>query len=90
MHFLRRAHAFLVFLKVHRARELHLARRMGFRNVEEIHAYQLTRAFKLEFYRLIRASPDARSDFRFKSQVYEALSGAESNIAERPQTVGCR
>ncbi len=55
---------------------------MGFRSLEEIHAYVLTREFKLRVYRLIRSSPEARSDWRFRSQVREALSGAESNIVE--------
>ena len=55
---------------------------MGFKAVEEIHAYNLTRAFKLEVYRLIRSSPEARSDWRYRSQVREALAGAESNISE--------
>ena len=55
---------------------------MGFRTLEEIRAYGLTRSFKLEIYRLIRLSPAARSDLRFKAQIQEALAGAESNIAE--------
>lgn len=55
---------------------------MGFKSVEEIHAFQLTRAFKLECYRLIRGSPQAKADLRFKSQIQEALAGAESNISE--------
>jgi four helix bundle protein len=55
---------------------------MGFKSVEEIQAYLLTRAFKLEVYRLIRSSPEARVDLRFKSQIQEALAGAQSNIRE--------
>jgi len=56
--------------------------RMGFKTLEEIHAFNLTREFKLEVYRLIEASPGAQRDARFRSQVQEALSGAESNIGE--------
>ena len=55
---------------------------MGFKTLEEIHAYTLTREFKLEVYRLIEESPGAQRDARFRSQVHEALSGAESNIGE--------
>ena len=55
---------------------------MGFKRLEEIDAYNLTRDFKLEVYRLIEASPGAQRDARFRSQVQEALSGAESNIGE--------
>jgi len=55
---------------------------MGFKTLEEIDAYNLTRAFKLEVYRLIRSSPEAKADLRFKSQIREALSGAESNTVE--------
>jgi four helix bundle protein len=55
---------------------------MGFKTVDEIHAYNLTRSFKLEVYRLIRSSPEARRDWRFRSQIREALAGAESNIEE--------
>jgi four helix bundle protein len=55
---------------------------MGFKSVEEIHAFLLARAFKLEVYRLIRGSPEARADLRYKSQIQEALAGAQSNIRE--------
>jgi four helix bundle protein len=55
---------------------------MGFKTLEEIHAYNLTREFKLEVYRLIEVSSGAQRDARFRSQVQEALSGAESNIGE--------
>ena len=78
-HPVRSAYCFRSTLVAH---ELPSGAAMGFKTIEEMQAYQLTRAFKLEVYRLIRASPGARGDFRFKSQVQEALSGAESNIAE--------
>ena len=55
---------------------------MGFRTLDEIRAYERTRSFKPEVYRLVRLSPGARSDLRFKAQIQEALAGAESNIAE--------
>ena len=55
---------------------------MGVSTIEELRAWQLARAFKLEVYRLIRESPDGRADYRFKSQLADAAAGAESNIAE--------
>ena len=55
---------------------------MGFKRVEDIYAFQLSRAFKLEVYGLMRGSPQATRDLRFQSQIQEALAGAESNIDE--------
>jgi len=55
---------------------------MGVVRVEDLRAFQLARAFKLEVYRLIRESDEARDDFRFRQQLSDAASGGESNIAE--------
>jgi four helix bundle protein len=55
---------------------------MGVKRLEELRAWQVTRAFKLEVYRLLRGSPDASADFRFRSQLQEAVASGESNIAE--------
>jgi four helix bundle protein len=55
---------------------------MGVSRLEDLRAWQLARAFKLEVYRLIRASPDAKRDYRFKDELSEAAMGGESNIAE--------
>jgi four helix bundle protein len=55
---------------------------MGVSRLEDLRAWQLARAFKIEVYRLVRQSPDARRDYRFKSQLFEAAMGGESSIAE--------
>ncbi|HXT71166.1 MAG TPA: four helix bundle protein [Vicinamibacterales bacterium] len=55
---------------------------MGVRTLRELKAYQATRAFKLEVYRLVASSPRATTDVRFRSQLLEAAAGAEVNIAE--------
>jgi four helix bundle protein len=55
---------------------------MGIRRLEDLECYQLTRAFKLEVYRLLRLSDGVRLDGKYRSQLSEALAGAESNIAE--------
>ena len=55
---------------------------MGFRTLEEIHAYRLSREFKLEVYRIVRAAPLAEQDHRFRSQLFDAAASVEMNIAE--------
>ncbi len=55
---------------------------MGAKTLEELHAYRAARALKLEVYRLLRAHPDARADYRFRSQLCEAAASNEVNIAE--------
>jgi four helix bundle protein len=55
---------------------------VGARTIDELRAWQTARAFKLEVYRLLRASPEAWSDYRFRSQLADAASGGEANIAE--------
>jgi four helix bundle protein len=55
---------------------------VGAKTLEELRAWQAARAFKLEVYRLIKQSPSASSDYRFRSQLSEAACGGEINIAE--------
>ena len=55
---------------------------MGVRHVEELRAFQHARAFKCEVYALVRASPDANADFKYRSQLFESAASAEMNIAE--------
>jgi four helix bundle protein len=55
---------------------------MGAKILEELNAYRAARTLKLEVYRLVRAHPDANSDYRFRSQLFEAAASNEVNIAE--------
>lgn len=55
---------------------------MGAKRLEELRAWQAARAFKLEVYRLLQTSAQARADFRFKSQLQEAVASGEANVAE--------
>ena len=55
---------------------------MGVRRLEELEAWQLARAFKLEVYELVRANVDARSDLRFRDQLFAAARSAEANVEE--------
>ena len=55
---------------------------MVFKKIEDSVAFRLTQEFKLATYRLVRGSPDAYNDIRFRSQLYDAVRSAESNIDE--------
>ena len=55
---------------------------MGFKRLEDCHAFQLARAFKLAVYALVDESPAATGDFRFASQIRDAVSSGESNVGE--------
>ena len=55
---------------------------VGVRRVEDLRAFQHARAFKCEVYALVRASPDANSDFKYRSQLFESAASVEMNIAE--------
>ena len=55
---------------------------MGVRQLQDLRAWQTSRALKLEVYRLLRDSPGALADFRFKNQLANAAASAESNVAE--------
>jgi len=55
---------------------------MGVQRLEDLSAFQLAVDFKLEVYRLIRDSPGARADWRFRAQLSDAASSVESCITE--------
>ena len=57
-------------------------RAMGVRHVENLRAFQHARAFKCAVYALVRASPDANADFKYRGQLFESAASAEMNIAE--------
>jgi four helix bundle protein len=55
---------------------------MGVQKLEELTAWRVSRAFKLEVYRLVRDNPSANADLRLRSQLMEAAASVESNVAE--------
>lgn len=55
---------------------------MGAKRIEDLRAWQAARAFKLEAYRLVRGSPGALADLRYKSQLFEAVASGEANVNE--------
>lgn len=55
---------------------------MGVQRVEDLIAWQLANAFKLEVYRLIRESAGAREDHRFRDQLRGAAASTGMNIGE--------
>lgn len=55
---------------------------MTVRRVEDFGAYHFATEFKVEVYRLIEQSPGASRDFKFKSQLQDALSGIEGTMSE--------
>ena len=55
---------------------------MGAKNLNELRAYQKAHAFKLEVYRLVDDSPEAKRDWKFRSQLMEAAASNEMNVRE--------
>jgi four helix bundle protein len=55
---------------------------VGARRVDELIAWQLAQAFKLEVYRLIRAHRAVERDLRFTDQLRASTSSVAMNIAE--------
>ena len=55
---------------------------VGEHSVEDLVAYQFAVRFKSDVYRLIRLSPVAQRDFKYRAQIEDALGGIDSNIAE--------
>ena len=64
------------------ARALLSSAAMGAKTLEELHAYRLARALKLEVYRLVKSKPEAYRDYAFRGQVFESAASNEMNIAE--------
>jgi four helix bundle protein len=55
---------------------------VGVKRVEDLIAWQLANALKLEVYRLIRQSQGASADLRFRDQLRESASSVGMNIGE--------
>jgi four helix bundle protein len=55
---------------------------MGVRRYQELIAWQMAEAFKKEVVALVRASPGATADLRYKGQLLAAAQSVTANIAE--------
>jgi four helix bundle protein len=55
---------------------------MVVRKYEDFVAFQLAERFKSEVFRIVKTSPEAMRDLRFKSQLFGAASGPGKHIAE--------
>jgi four helix bundle protein len=49
---------------------------------QELIAWQMAEAFKTEVFTLVRESPAASADFRFRGQLFGAAQSVSANIAE--------
>ena len=93
MRIFKEAHGFQVFevsapscsapvLVSHRGTMLAPCQSVGVKRVEDLIAWQLANALKLEVYRLIRQSRGASADLKFRDQVRDSASSVEMNIGE--------
>ena len=55
---------------------------MGVKRLEDLEAFKLALEFKQGVYRLVSGCDEARRDYRFKSQLFDAAAGVPANIAE--------
>jgi four helix bundle protein len=55
---------------------------MPVRHFKELIAWRLATEFKLEAFRLLRGSPDAWRNYKYRHQVIEASPGVASNVVE--------
>ena len=55
---------------------------MGVALLDDLVAWQLAQAFKLEVYRLLREYPEARADLGFRNQLRASASSVAMNIGE--------
>jgi four helix bundle protein len=55
---------------------------MGVKRLDDLVAYQRAVAFKTGAYALVRASPAASRDWRWRNQLMDAALSVESNVAE--------
>jgi four helix bundle protein len=55
---------------------------MGVRRYDELIAWQLADAFKTEVFTLVKHSPSAGTDYRYRSQLMESSSAVSKDIAE--------
>lgn len=63
---------------------------MGVQRIEDLIAWRLADAFKIEVYRLIRESPGAGADFRFRDQLRDSAASVGMNIGEGFYRYGAR
>jgi len=63
---------------------------MGVSRLEDLIAWQLANAFKLEIYRLLDDSPPASSDVRFRDQLRASAVSVGVNIGEGFYRFGAR
>jgi four helix bundle protein len=61
---------------------LPLIARVGVSRIEDLVAWQLADAFKKEVYRILRSSPDALADVKYRDQLRVASASCAMNIAE--------
>ncbi len=55
---------------------------MGVCRYQDLIAWQMAEAFKLEVFRLVSGSREARADLRYRSQLLAAAQSVTANIAE--------
>ncbi len=55
---------------------------MGIKHLDDLKALKAAVAFKEEVYAIVRASPEANRDLKYRSQLFDAASSIEGNIAE--------
>ena len=55
---------------------------MGVKRLEDLVAFQLAVELKRGVYALVDGNSRARSDWRYRDQIFDAALGGESNIAE--------
>lgn len=55
---------------------------MGARRIEDLIAWQLAHAFKLEVYGLLKSTPAAMEDYRFRDQLRASAASVGMNIGE--------
>ena len=55
---------------------------MGVGRYQDLIAWQMADSFKHEVFRLVRSSPSAEADFRYRGQLFAAAQSVTANIAE--------
>ena len=63
---------------------------MGVQKLDDLIAWQLARAFKLEVYRLLRSHRAAHGDVRFEAQLRDSAASVGVNIGEGFHRYGAR
>ncbi|MDA1307061.1 MAG: four helix bundle protein [Acidobacteria bacterium] len=55
---------------------------MGIKHLDDLNALKAAVAFKEEVYAIVRASPEANRDLKYRTQLFDAAGSIEGNIAE--------